>query len=567
MQKSHFIPIKIAPWVLLAVFAFICYISQKEKSVTVDEFIYLPSGLYKLLTFDWRMDRENPPLILGFPALTTLISKPDIAIKPFVNNPNPYDLGYDFMFRNSEKYRQVFQLGRYAVILLAVLCGWLLYKFALEIYGFRGGLLALFLYVFNPNIIAHSRLTTIDMGATLTIFLSFYCFWKYLKKESWANAIIAGVVLGIAQLSKFSALILYPILILIFAILKTRKEHVNDSQVSFFRSMILFVTLLAVSLFIINAGYFFSRPLTPLSEFNFLSNGLKQFSELSWEGLRVPLPYEYLKGFDMVLAIAEGNNPFYGSYLMGEHSLHGWWYYYFIAFFVKNPLPLLLIIIFTVYVWVKERANRPNFETGLCIWVPVIVFFAYLSFFTHIPIGIRWLLPTFPFLFLAAGSLANANLMKARGAKVVMVLTLTGHLISTIHVFPDYLSYFNLAAGGPGKGHRWLIDSNLDWGQDLPGLKKYMERNGIKKIKLGYFGRVDPKIYGIDYELAKKEVEKGFYAISVNFLVGRPYYLLKKNLNGLLYVDLNYFKNYRLLKPLDVIGHTIHIFDLNGKDS
>ena len=561
MKKYQVISPRILPWILLTVFALIGFFSQREKSVTVDEFIYYPSGLYKLLTFDWRMDRERPPLIECFPALTSLISKPDIKLKPFVNNPNPYDLGYDFMFRNKEKYRQVFQLGRCAVILLAVLCGWLLYRFAFEIYGFQGGLLALFLYVFNPNIIAHSRLTTIDMGATLTIFLSFYCFWKYLKKESWANAIIAGVVLGIAQLSKFTALILYPILILIFVILKTRKEH--DSQVSFFKSMILFVILLTVSLFFINAGYFFSRTLTPLSEFNFLSHGLKQFTELSWEGLRVPLPYDYLKGFDMLLALAEGNNPFYGSYLMGEHSLRGWWYYYFIAFFVKNPLPLLLIILFTIYVWARERANRPRLETGLCIWVPVIVFFAYFSFFTHIPIGIRWLLPTFPFLFLAAGSLANANLMRTRGAKVVMIFMLAWHLISTIYVFPDYLAYFNLAAGGPGKGHRWLIESNLDWGQDLPGLKKYMEQRGIKKIKLGYFGRVDPRIYGIDYSLAKRAVESGIYAVSVNFLVGRPYYLLNEDSKGLSYIDLNYFKKYRLLKPKDVIGHTIYIFDIS----
>ncbi len=103
-------------------------------------------------------------------------------------------------------------------------------------------------------------------------------------------------------------------------------------------------------------------------------------------------------------------------------------------------------------------------------------------------------------------------------------------------------------------------------GQDLPGLEKYMRKNGIKKIKLGYFGRVDPEIYGIDYTLAGQEVENGVYAISVNFLVGRPYYLLKENSKELLYIDFDYFKNYRTLKPSETIGHTMHIFEINGKE-
>jgi hypothetical protein len=114
------------------------------------------------------------------------------------------------------------------------------------------------------------------------------------------------------------------------------------------------------------------------------------------------------------------------------------------------------------------------------------------SFFTHIPIGIRFLLPVFPFLFLAVGYLCEAGLWKGKVNKTVMVVVGIAYLIPSVCVFPNYLPYFNLAAGGPCKGHKWLIDSNLDWGQDLPGLKKYMEKNGIDKIKLGYFGRVDP---------------------------------------------------------------------------
>ena len=91
-----------------------------------------------------------------------------------------------------------------------------------------------------------------------------------------------------------------------------------------------------------------------------------------------------------------------------------------------------------------------------------------------------------------------------------------------------------------------------------------MKRKGIDKIKLGYFGRVDPKIYGIDYDIAEKEPDKAIYAISINFLVGRPFYLLDEKSKKLIYCDLDYYKNYRALKPVDVIGNSIHIFDLRG---
>jgi len=568
-----------APWFLLGGFAFICHLSQRDKSVTVDEFSHFPSGIYNIRTLDWRMDRESPSLIKCFPALTALIGKPEMNITHFKQNPNTWSFGYDFMFRNRERYHHIFQLARCAVILFGCLGGFLLYQFAKEIYGYRGGLFALFLYVFNPNIIAHSRLATIDAGATLTIFLSIYCLWKFLKQGDGTSAIIAGAALGLAQLSKFTALLLYPIFLIIIGILAVnraffangRAEIFNENTrpkvraLSLLKDFSYFFVIVLVSMLVINAGYLFSGTLTPLGDYNFLSEPVKKISSLLWVALPLPLPYHYISGFDSQLAISAGNHPFYASYLMGEHSLTGWWYYYIIAFIIKNPLSLLMMLMLTIFVWVKGKTDRPDLETSLCIWIPLIGFFVYFSFFTHIPIGVRFLLPIFPLLFLAAGHLFHTPLMKGKGARIVMGALAVGYLIPVIYIFPNYLSYFNLASGGPSHGHHWLIDSNLDWGQDLPELKKYMERNGIEKIKLGYFGRVDPRIYGINYELAKREPEKGIYAISVNFLVGKPYYLLKNSPKELLYVDLDYFKNYRSLKPLDVIGHTIYIFNVRGK--
>jgi len=265
------------------------------------------------------------------------------------------------------------------------------------------------------------------------------------------------------------------------------------------------------------------------------------------------------------MSISAGGIPFYVSYLIGEHSLKGWWYYYIIAFFVKNPESLFIILLLTIVVWIGNKKERPDRITTLCIWIPMILYFIYFSFFTHIAIGIRYILPAFPLLFLAAGYLFNELLLAQKSMKIILAVAALLYMFITVSVFPQYLSYFNTVSGGSQNGYRWLIDSNLDWGQSLPALKKYMNNHHIDKIKLGYFGRVDPAIYGINYSLAEKEPSEGLYAISINFLVGRPYYLLKENKQELLYVDMNYFNSYRSLKPSAIIDKTIYIFDLRKR--
>jgi hypothetical protein len=559
-MKIHPIIFKIAPFVLLIIFSMLCYFSQVNKSITVDEFCHFPSGMYNLFTLDWRVDRETPPLIKCLPAITSIITEPKMDIKAFAQEPNPWNLGYHFMYDNQVKYRDIFQYGRCVIILVGVGLGWLIYRFATQLYGQKGGLFALLLYVFNPNIIAHSSLTTIDIGASCTMLISIYCIWSYLKRSNIFTASITGIALGIAQLSKFTALLLYPIFIIIIGMIVIRKVFFGDKYIdSNWKSRIIHVLIiLLISIFVINAGYLFSGTLTPIGDFHLLSGPFKKISLLLWGSLPIPLPIDYVSGFDSQMAISEGNNPFYISYLIGEHSLDGWWYYYLIAFMIKNPLALLVILLLTIVFWKKNICTR--LEDDLCIWVPVIVFFFYFSFFTHTPIGIRFLLPVFPLFFIAAGSLISNSYLRKKPWKIAVPILAIAYLIPVILTYPNYLSYFNIIAGGPGNGHYWLIDSNLDWGQDLPGLKKYMERNKIEKIKLGYFGRVDPEIYGIKYTLPNRQPEQGVYAISINFLVGKPYYLLRENPKELIYVDLNYFEKYRLLKPVEVINNTIYIF-------
>jgi hypothetical protein len=566
-KKRRPVPYGLAAGLLLALFASLCFMSQRQKSVTVDEFSHFPSGLYNLVSKDWHMDRESPPLVKCLPAATCLLTKPELRIQPHRRRVNLWAYGYEFMFANSANYRTIFEAGRIVIILFACLGGYLLYRFTTEIFGPISGLFALCLYVFNPNVIAHSRLTTIDAGATCMFFFSIYFFWKFLKRPRTDTALLAGIALGLAQLAKFTALILYPIFLFILCILLCCKPRKRPGEAEplkrhFLAYVSLFLVAILVSLIVINAGYLFSKTLVPIEQYSFQSSLLKSLSSSLSSDLPVPLPKDHVMGFDGQLALSEGGTRFYEGYLMGERSTEGWWYYYLVAFLVKNPVALFVVLTIAALCWCLARKARPDLVTTLCIWTPVVVLFFYFSFFTNIPIGIRFLLPLLPLLFMASAILCVSKLMTRWPGRLLITILLAAYAVPTFFVFPNYLSYFNLAAGGPSNGHKWLIDSNLDWGQDLPALQRFMKARGIEKVDLGYFGRVDPAIYGISYQLAGRNPEKGVSVISVNYLVGRPYYVLDPNTKEPKPIGAHYYSRYRDLEPTDIINHTLYVFDL-----
>jgi hypothetical protein len=556
---------------LLTLFAILCFFSQTNKSVTVDEFNHFPSGIYNLLTGDWRMDRESPPLIKCFPGFSSLFTQPVIHTSSRQAEPNGWEFGYDFMHQNYNRYISIFEWGRVFIIFLGTLGGYILYRFTKEIFGRKGAVFALVLYVFNPNILAHSRLLTIDIGATTLFLLAVFGFWKFLKKTDIKWAFLGGIFLGMAQLSKFTCLILYPIFFAFFVItliqwawIQKQNHNLPTSKIIAIsgRCIAMFLFLLLISLFVINLGYGFSNTLFFMQNGHFSSHLLKAVSSSSIQNIPIPLPLEYVRGFDVQLDISSGKSPFYMGYLMGEHSMEGWIYYYLIGLLVKNPEGMFVIVLLSLFAWIKTKPAL-ELRTWLCVWGTALIYLVYFSIFTNTPIGIRFMLPILPLFFLAAASLFGKNFVRKGRANLFLGIIAILYILPTILSYPNYLSYFNRASGGSQNGHRWLMDSNLDWGQDLPALKKYMETKGIDRVKLGYFGRVDPRIYGIAYDTAKRKIEAGsVHAISVNFLIGRPYYLLEKN-NRLSLIGFNYYQNYRNLKPKAILANTIYIFEEN----
>lgn len=562
-QRLRLTSTRILPFTILVFFFTVCFLSQKEKSVTVDEFAHFPAGIFNLVNRDWRMDKESPPLVKCLPGgLTARLTNPIIPKVPADLSQNAWAFGYRFMYENFTRYIDIFKWGRVVVIILACIGGWLVYAFAARLFGPGGGLVSLLLYTANPNIIAHAQLVTIDAGATVFFLTAVFLFWKFLGRMSIPSAIIAGIGLGVAQLSKFTALILIPIMLATVLISAAwRQKHPDDQSGgngrTYLSSICLFCIVLVICVVTINTGYWFAGTFFTLETQLFSSDVMKWLASTPIRHIPVPLPMDYVSGFDIQMAVSQGNNPFYMGYLMGEHSMTGWWYYYLVSLFVKNPEIIWGFAAFSMWAWIKT-APQPPLRTWLCLWGIPLIFISYFSVFTNIPIGIRFLLPIFPLLFIACGGIVRHIAMKEWKGKILLGMMLFAYCLPALSIYPDYLSYFNTASGGPENGHRWLIDSNIDWGQDLPALKRYMTDNKVETVKLGYFGRVDPGIYHIDYTLAERAIGEGLHAISVNFLVGRPYYLLFEG--ALRYIDRDYYASYRSLVPVAVLGNTIFIF-------
>jgi hypothetical protein len=211
---------------------------------------------------------------------------------------------------------------------------------------------------------------------------------------------------------------------------------------------------------------------------------------ITWAKEWKALPEAYLFGLSHVIKASRRK-----AFLMGEVS-KGWWHYFLVTFAVKTPLPLLILLTWLLFLLPKLWRDHPLYVNFLM--VPVVIYFG-VALASRINIGHRHLLPIYPFLFVLTSALIPWSKTKKPVVKVFLAVLAVWYVVSSATIFPHYLAYFNELAGGPENGHKYLVDSNLDWGQDLKGLKRYMEKRGIERVWLSYFGTASPDHYGIAY--------------------------------------------------------------------
>ncbi len=479
---------------LLLAFVLLCGHGLLWDTPTVDEFAHLPAGWYYWQTGSFALFPQNPPLVKLLCALPLFALHPALNLSTRIENTGwfPWVYGTDFMERNRAIYDRVFLLGRLPIVLLGVLTGLLVYRWAKDLYGKGAGLTALTLFVFCPSVVAHAHLATVDLGAAFFTLLALHRLDRYLRRPTGRRLVLCGLALGAAELAKFTGLLLYPIFVLLVA-MAPRERGEQDSRPG--RRVLAASASLAgiflLSLLAIDLGYLFQGVGRPLRELRFESRSLSRVSAVLPAWTPAPLPAAYLQGVDDLQLINEQGE--YPNYLFGRWSRQGFKAYYLITLLYKSPLVLLLAFLLAPFARAREVRGQ------LVLWLPALLLFAAFSLLTRVDYGIRYILPILPLACIYAGRLAPWAAARGPALRATALALLVLYPYSILQATPDTIDYFNILAAG--QGDRILLDSNLDWGQGLKRLKRHMDQEGIGKIGLAYFGHVDPALYGIHWEL------------------------------------------------------------------
>lgn len=514
--------------------------AARLTSAVVDEPAHLTAGYLSLARGEHRVNVEHPPLLKLLAALPLTGLDPRLPpIDPGGPEPGTEDFEFDYSRRflyGSNDPDRLLASARLPMIFLTALLGAFVYVWTREIAGTAAALAALLLYVLEPNILGHGRLVTTDLGASVFIVATLWSFRHAVRRGSATATIACGLFLGCALLSKFSALLLLPVMALLLGmelILRRRESCGSAGRVTPGRMLLLAGLAVGLAWVILLAGYGFDG---------------------------FPVPGLYTEG--MELARLKNSTVEGPTYLMGSISRDGFWSYYLVALAVKTPIPLLLLSLAGIVSGLREQALRREIAWLL---LPALAWIAAITLLTRAQIGFRYILPALPLLCVSAG-VGAAFLMRGfrlesgeKGARprlraaagALLAILLLWHGLAAVRIHPHHLAYFNEIAGGPGNGWRWLADSNLDWGQDLIRLDRWLESRGNPPVNLFYFGTADPDYYGIP-RLPYGSPSPGLFAVSATHLAG--VYL----------PDPDYLEAFRSLEPIARIGHSILVYDLES---
>jgi 4-amino-4-deoxy-L-arabinose transferase-like glycosyltransferase len=370
-----------------------------------------------------------------------------------------------------------------SLLALNILVAW----WASTLYGPAAGIAASILVVLAPNLIAHGTLATTDGYFALGVLLSVYCLRRYLRQPTWGNACLSAGTLAFAQLTKPFAIYLYGVAGLGLAVAALRLPRTGPSLTA--RSTAFYAaTCLAAFLLVLNIGFAFDRSFTPLASYRFTSAPLVTLQHtmvrLPLIGrTRVPVPYPYLQGLDMV-ADDEAHGTTWGNvYLLGQlgnskdPQFHGFKSYYAVAWFFKEPIALQLLLVLGL---LEARKRRPFadflLDDGLLL-AAAGALVLWFSFFSRAQLGIRHVLPALAVVVVIASAAFSRFPLLPRWAKIGLSLLVVWLGVSTFSYYPHLIPYMNEWAGDRRLSYRLLADSNLDWGQDKYLVQGFLARN------------------------------------------------------------------------------------------
>jgi len=596
------------------------YRAQLETTI-VDESPHIVAGYAYNNLQDYRLNPEHPPLIKMVAALPLSFKNLNFPAEheAWVSGINAqWELGDQFLHWSGNSPTSITFWSRIGPILITLLVGLLLFVWARKLYGAYAGLFALLLFVFSPNFLAHGPFVTTDVGAVFAFLFATYFFFKYLNKQNTKNLLLAGVAFGIAQLMKFSLILLVPYFTLVaigWIIFRHRPLKLFSTATvgRIFGYLGKLVLIGIIGLLVIYPVYQYTVSGYPIekqiedtstilesSPYPALANGVVWMADKP-----VLRAYsQYFLGHLMVFQRVAGGNTVYFN---GEVANNAWLSYFPMVFLWKVPTSFLFLItiallLITIGIYKKtkialritktfyervKKMGRIIMEWGseyfieLALFLFVVIYWA-ASLLGNLNIGLRHVLPTFPFLYIILAGIFHNWIHKKPQFKIQNIfqqlkkifvgifaqwlkgLTLAvlvfWYVASSLSVYPHSLAYFNELAGGPKNGHNLVVDSNLDWGQDLYALKNYVQQNNIEKIKIDYFGTASPAYYlGDVYEslnpFDEQQDRTGWIAVSATHLKngqGTPI----RHFPG----ESGYYNWLEEYEPIKIINHSIFVY-------
>lgn len=541
----------------------------RRETQTWDEACHIFAGYRYWTRGDFAMNPEHPPLVklvAAAPLLALHLTGPER--KDLFSKEEDFISATQFVY--SQNAERILFLTRLAASLFCIALAIFVFATALEMFGQTAALIALALFVFEPNILAHGWEVTTDTGFSCLLLATVYAFYRYVKQPSTKRLLILGLAAGLALASKHSAILVFPILIVVAVAELWFRRRYTPAQVASSAGGIRIVQALVaaavIAIAILWASYGFR--LHPQRGIDAGPQVIAYAGRLDHPLQRVLiveatrwhlLPESYLYGLADVGFTAD----FSHSYIFGRVYPHGQWFYFPAAFLIKSTLSLLLLLLLVPFA-IAFRGSRYRRELAFLI-LPAAIYFL-VAVISTLNIGIRHILPVYPFLIILAGWGATELIRAKRKLVYAVAFVLAFGILSSLRVFPVYLAYANELWGGPANTYRYLSDSNVDWGQQLKSIKHYVDQRHVKNCWFAYFADVvaDPKYYGIPCKplttIASVWLQQ---SMDVPPSIDGPVLISAGVLSGYEFGpdQLNPYDQFTRLRPTAVIEHGVFVFD------
>lgn len=522
-HRSSTLTVIIAVAIIGAAFVVQC-IGAWQDSQTTDEAVHLAAGRSYWQTGDFRLNPEHPPLIKLL-AATPLLFRADTRIDTasrFWANYQEWQVGIQLLYASpySDAHaRMVMFLGRLPMIIVWATLGWVMFAWSRSRWGHLAGLVALTVFAFDPNFLGHGHLVTTDVGLTLGFVTTIWLADRFFRQPSWPRLAWLALVFGLTQVTKFSGVLLWLLLPLLglLRLAYGRSVFTGRWWWMMIAGCVLMTSILTWGVYgfqvqridtdpriaqlwqerqrIIDQGGLEDEPpiVQRIVRWSDPTTATGQFLMRAshWS---VPA-YSYWRGLASTTSHDVYGHP---AYLLGQTRDEGWWYYFPVALLVKTPLVTLLLVLlsfgfglFRFFRWPRGTtwSTRIPFDAWL-LGLPPLLYLAW-AMTSHINIGVRHIFPVEPFLFLAVGSLATWSRLPSprfwRGVIIVLCALLP---ITTWRAWPRTIGYFSEVIGRQENGYRYLLDSNLDWNQDIWRLQSFLDQHRFPEVHLVLFGSI-----------------------------------------------------------------------------